>query len=818
MPSPPRATPLLESAWPTSDPERDYQQLGRVVKMLAWMTTGIAIGAALLFLGWGDVHLLAMALVLGVFVAWIRWAWPRVPERGGGWFVLRGAVAILLLVASLLVILPQNGFGMTGLALIPVVVGLPYLERGSMGRLVIVAWLACVGLAIWAELMVWTDAGHAPSPVDQLMRVVGIASGAAAILVLLWQHHARLSESAKELGTVVAMSRDLAQVRDPEQLGQRMAEHLAGATGADACVISHWDVEADSLVPFGRHPANAGRWSHEPAGSVPVPVRRALETGTPVLLDVTVPGTDPAEAAWVVERGHLAMLLVPLAVQGETIGILELACDRTRLGPRAAARARTLAGEAAMALENARLYEELRHQAFHDNLTHLANRALFTDRLEHALARRARNGGLVAVLFIDVDDFKAINDRMGHLQGDQLLREVGARLLGCLRMGDTAARVGGDEFAVLLEDVADRAEAELIARRIVDAMEPPMTLSAGQVPAAVSIGLCFSDDGGATADTLLRNADFAMYRAKSVGKGRVEVFRPSMRAGVEERLALEVALQGAAEREELRLQYQPIVDLRTGAISGLEALVRWQSPTHGWRMPSDFIALAEDTGLIVTIGRWVLLEACRQTRAWQRLLGRDDLTVSVNISARQFQHHALADDVAEALEASGLSPASLVMELTESVLMAHTPSTIATLQGLRALGVRVAIDDFGTGYSSLSYLQRFPVDVLKIDRSFVEAASGGADGAALVRAIVEIGAALHLRVVAEGIERQDQVTTLTAYGCGHGQGFLFAHALDAADAEALLSAPEPPWGSVTPARRRASAPRPMTATPTPTFS
>jgi EAL domain-containing protein (putative c-di-GMP-specific phosphodiesterase class I) len=228
----------------------------------------------------------------------------------------------------------------------------------------------------------------------------------------------------------------------------------------------------------------------------------------------------------------------------------------------------------------------------------------------------------------------------------------------------------------------------------------------------------------------------------------------------------------------------------------MEALVRWESPAHGRRMPSDFIALAEDTGLIVSIGRWVLQEACRQTRAWQRTLGRDDLWVSVNISARQFQHETLATDIAEALERSGLTPASLVIELTESVLMVHTPSTIATLQGLRALGVRVAIDDFGTGYSSLSYLQRFPVDVLKIDRTFVEAVAGGPDGAALMRAIVDIGVALHLKVVAEGIERPEQVASLMRFGCGHGQGYLFAEPLDAAAAGTLLLGRRPPWSAL----------------------
>jgi len=800
MPAPTTTRPLLEPAWPTSDPKRDYDQLGRVVRLLAWLTASIAFASLLTSFALRDPGLFVMAGVLAAFVGWIRWAWPQVPERGGGWFVMRVAIAILVIVLLFLVLVPVTGFGMTSLALIPVVVGMPYLDNRRMRQLAILAWVVCVGIAVCAEL---SPPSNLPAWMGFSARVLGIASGAATILVLLWQHHQRLGESATELGALVAMSRDLAQVRDPARIGERMAMHLALAAAADACTIERWDRESDALTTFGAYPEpRAGHLAAGRPGLAVSASRRTLASGHALIVDTTDPGADPDDATWVRERGHRAVLLLPLSVQGETIGLLELASDRDGFSPRTVERARTLATEAAMALENARLYEELRYQAFHDGLTRLANRALFTDRLDHALARSGRVDGVVAVLFIDVDDFKAFNDRLGHLRGDQLLREVADRLAACLRSGDTGARVGGDEFAVLLEDVADRSEAEVVARRIIDAMGAPIQLGASRIATAVSIGMCFSDDGGATADALLRNADFAMYRAKSEGKGRIDTYRPAMRAGADDRLALGVALQGAAEREELRLQYQPVVDLRTGVVSGLEALVRWQSPSHGWRMPSDFIALAEESGLIVSIGRWVLAEACRQTRIWQRMLGRDDLFVSVNISARQFQHHKLATDVADALSASGLPPSSLVIELTESVLMAHTPTTIATLQGLRALGVRVAIDDFGTGYSSLSYLQRFPVDVLKIDRSFVEAATLGPDGAALVRAIVDIGGALHLRVVAEGIEREQQITTLTSFGCEHGQGYLFSPPLGAADAGQLLVAHPPPWASVTGAAYR----------------
>ena len=446
-----------------------------------------------------------------------------------------------------------------------------------------------------------------------------------------------------------------------------------------------------------------------------------------------------------------------------------------------------------MALENARLYQELRHQAFHDGLTRLANRALFTDRLEHALARGERRHADLAVLFIDVDDFKTINDQMGHAKGDRLLLSVADRLRACLRAGDTAARVGGDEFAVLLEDLSDQSEAEVVAQRILDVMAQPLQFGEASATTGVSIGICFAGMGGETADALLRNADFAMYRAKTLGKGRAEVFRPSMRAGASAKRELESLLQGAVARRELRLQYQPVIALRTGRIAGVEALLRWDVPGQGTRMPADFIALAEETGLIVPIGRWVLREASRQTKAWQRLLEREDFAISVNLSARQFQHPAIRSDILAALRATSLGPEALVVEITESVLMQHTPSTLSTLEALRDAGIRVAVDDFGTGYSSLSYLQRFPIDILKVDRSFVEGAASGHEGSVLARAIVELGRALGMRVVAEGIEEPDQLRAMRSFGCGFAQGYLFAHPLDAPELEALLRSRVRPW-------------------------
>ncbi len=445
-----------------------------------------------------------------------------------------------------------------------------------------------------------------------------------------------------------------------------------------------------------------------------------------------------------------------------------------------------------MALENARLHEELRRQAFHDGLTRLANRALFTDRLNHALERGERGPARVAVLFGDIDGFKSVNDQLGHARGDHVLLAVADRLRGCVRVADTVARLGGDEFAVLLEDLDDMDEAEHVARRIVEVIAEPVLMGDSQITIGISIGIAFSGPDS-TADMLLREADTAMYRAKSAGKARVEVFSPALRRGVAERRQMKRSLRKAVEREELRLQYQPIVRFSDGAVAGLEALVRWDAPGMQRRMPEDFIALSEESGSIVSIGRWVLEAACRQARTWQLAASRDDLYVSVNLSARQFQDPGLGRILAEAVGVADLPPESLIVEITESVLMQHTQRTMDVLGELRASGVRVAIDDFGTGYSSLSYLQRFPIDVLKVDRAFVSDATTE-QGAVLARAIVEIGKGLDLHVIAEGIERPDQLRLMRSFGCDYGQGYLFSAPMDVPDVLHMLCPQDAPAG------------------------
>ncbi|AHG87841.1 diguanylate cyclase [Gemmatirosa kalamazoonensis] len=442
--------------------------------------------------------------------------------------------------------------------------------------------------------------------------------------------------------------------------------------------------------------------------------------------------------------------------------------------------------------ERARLEAQLIHQAFHDPLTGLANRALFRDRVEHALAREGRDPHGVVALFLDLDDFKTVNDSLGHREGDRLLAVVADRLLNATRGCDTVARLGGDEFGVLLENAHADADAVIVAERIVNSVRVPITLAGQDVSVGASVGIARarSTDG---AEELLRNADVAMYRAKQRGKSTYEIFAPAMHAAVVDRMELEGDLRRAVADDcaEMRVHYQPIVELADGKVAGLEALVRWQHPRRGLVQPTVFIPAAESTGLIVPLGRWVLREACAQAARWQAARHAADplappLTITVNLSARQLQDPSLADDVRAALDDAGLPPHALVLEITESVIIAEPSAALATLAAVKALGVRLAIDDFGTGYSSLGYLQQFPVDVLKIDKAFVDGVTRGGPRAALTRTIVALGDSLALHCVAEGIEDELQRRHLQALGCGYGQGFLFARPLPADEIEAMI--------------------------------
>ena len=472
----------------------------------------------------------------------------------------------------------------------------------------------------------------------------------------------------------------------------------------------------------------------------------------------------------------------------------------------------TLANQAAVALENgqleqslaelSRLKEQLRHQAYHDPLTGLANRAMFAEQVEAQLA--TRQPGLDAVvLFLDLDDFKLVNDTLGHGAGDRLLRVVAERINGCVRSDDLAARLGGDEFAVLLLDTPNLDRSMSVAQRIIEALQAPFQVGGNEISVGASIGIAATGRPDDTADVLLRNADVAMYTAKAAGKRRVAVFEPTMHAALVARHSLSAELSRSLGRGELAVYFQPIVRLADRKLAGVEALVRWRHPTRGLILPGEFIALAEETGLILALGRWVLAEACMRFGAWQaQPEAADDFFVSVNLSPLQLQQPEFIDEIESTLAATGLDPRRLVLELTETAMFQDTEATIVKLGALRARGVRIAMDDFGTGYSSLGYLRRFPVDILKIARDFVVEPEREPSEWAFAHAIVALGQTLGLHIIAEGIEEAAQVDRLLQLGCEFGQGFHLGPPVDAGTPTALRGNP--------PATAIRRAPRPTT--------
>ncbi|HEX6394269.1 MAG TPA: EAL domain-containing protein [Acidimicrobiales bacterium] len=424
-------------------------------------------------------------------------------------------------------------------------------------------------------------------------------------------------------------------------------------------------------------------------------------------------------------------------------------------------------------------------QAFRDALTKLPNRALFQDRVSHALARTDRHPGALAVLFIDLDGFKDVNDSLGHSAGDHLLCEVADRLRGCLRNADTAARLGGDEFAVLLEDLNETDDAAAVADRILDALSVPFVIGGRDTMVGASIGIAMNTSLDDT-ESLLRNADVAMYSVKASGRARYDFYAMEMLSSVVDKVELAQQLRIAVERDEFVVFYQPMVEMVSGEVLGLEALLRWQHPTRGLLLPSEFIEIAEETGTIVSIGDRVLATACQQVMAWNGSLSGRNLKVSVNLSPTQVLQAGIVDSVKRVLDESGLDPESLVLELTEAVMVRDTDLAFRRLQELKELGVRLAIDDFGTGYSSLSYLRQVPFDILKIDKEFIDGLTSGVTDTALTKTILSLADTLGMFSVAEGVEERNQAVVLQGLGCRYAQGYLFSKPLPAADIERLL--------------------------------
>ena len=579
----------------------------------------------------------------------------------------------------------------------------------------------------------------------------------------------RQGESARAL---LELSTVLAEVTTSEEMAKNVAAAIPVLLDCDAAAVVLVDDEGVARI--------VGTSGFVPAVDA---MLRTVEmpVASPLISDVrfrAVGETDADLRRLLEDCGVAGYASIPVTIDGVLHGALVAAVtsepERLVGNPELQERLTGLASQAATALRNARLLDQIRHQALHDVLTGLPNRALMMDRAEFLLQRAHREGRTVAALFIDLDGFKEVNDTLGHATGDALLCAVAGRLTGALRGSDTVSRLGGDEFVVLTDGTVDGGP-EVTAARLLDVLRDPYELEPhdGTLEVTASIGIASGSD--VSADELLRDADVALYQTKAAGKDGVTVFSPQMHAADRDRLALLVDLRGALRRNEFFLVYQPMFDLRNEAVTGIEALLRWQHPERGVVGPDVFIPLLEESRMIDEVGRWVLAEACRQTMVWHG--DGHHVDVSVNISGRQLERDDVVRDVRSALDDSGLPAANLIVEITESVIMKDVSRTVVRLAALKDLGVRIAIDDFGTGYSSLAYLRQFPVDALKIDRSFIHAIADSEEAGVMISTLVQLGKALGLATFAEGIEERAQVDRLQLEECDSGQGFLFARPL-----------------------------------------
>ncbi|HEY9827419.1 MAG TPA: EAL domain-containing protein [Stenomitos sp.] len=592
---------------------------------------------------------------------------------------------------------------------------------------------------------------------------------------------------------------------------QTTAEAIHEALGVSRCLISQTSPNPQASLRCVGYKMPSMPDSAEPPCALHLHYEQDLKHGIQVSCN-SVDETLPPEVYQITQACLIeSFLITPLLYQNTYLGAISLhQCDSNRVWEQdEMSLLQVVADHCAIAIHQAELYrnaqvelnerkkmeDKLRHDALHDNLTNLPNRALIVDRLHQALQRYHRHAyhsspqepKKFAVLFLDLDRFKVINDSLGHAAGDQLLKTVANRLSKSLRAGDSLARLGGDEFVVLIEEVSEVNDAIEVVHRIHQAIEKPILLNGHKVNVGVSIGIVLSEKHYTGPEQLLRDADTAMYRAKSKQRGSYEVFDPSMHTQVMMQLQMENHLRNALESEELAVYYQPIICLKTYQVHGFEALVRWQSPRKGLIMPSDFLPVAEDTGLILAIDLWVLREACRQLKEWQKLSANTkDLFMSINLSGKHFLNSDLISEIDTVLDELDLDPQSLRMELTENILIERTSTAISTLAQIRARGIKVSLDDFGTGYSSLSYLHRFPINTLKIDRSFISQLEADVGNMEIVKAIIDLGLHLGLDIVAEGVETSEQLQFLVDHRCQYGQGFYFSKPLEARAAAKLI--------------------------------
>jgi diguanylate cyclase (GGDEF)-like protein len=587
---------------------------------------------------------------------------------------------------------------------------------------------------------------------------------------------------AKTAGVLMELSTSLADIMSTEEMAARVARAVPDVVDCDRVAFFLDDGDWQGLGGDEFHLAAAYGY---PDDAVTAFISRPI-TGEQLQ---TMRETG-IEYTAVSEVGTAAAVAVPINLAGQTIGCIVAGVttgpERLAITPRLTDRLKGLAAQAATAIGNARLVDQIRFQAVHDTLTGLPNRALILDRTEQMLARARRTGSSAAALFIDLDGFKAVNDTLGHGVGDKLLQTVAARLTVAMRESDSVGRLGGDEFVVLVDGSSMESGPELVAERLLAVLREPVVLAdAPEVPLSLTASIGIAAGARASATLLLRDADIALYQAKADGRDRFVVFEPEMQTVVHDRTLLERDLRTALTRDEYFLVFQPIFNLASGGTTGVEALLRWRHPARGVVQPDEFVPVLEDSGMIVDVGRWVLEEACRHGARWHALGYK--LDVSVNVSARQFETDALIEDVARALGSSGFDARSLIIEITETAIMKNVQTVVPRLAALKATGVRVAIDDFGTGYSSLAYLQQFPVDTLKIDRSFISAMADSPESGAMMRTLVQLGKSLHLETLAEGIEESEQYSQLERAHCDSGQGYLFARPLEPDAIEAFLA-------------------------------
>ncbi|HET7181971.1 MAG TPA: EAL domain-containing protein [Candidatus Limnocylindrales bacterium] len=756
--------------------------LQRSLRLFGLTILPVGLFWAAIALAVGEMQLAILGSVACVFSLWLVIEGRRRVVRSESHLAVRVAIATQIAGIAAVTAEPSISTAIAIGALVPILIAMPYVSMRQLTRLMLVSAVTGAFATAAPAILPW-----APPITPTLLEFI-ITSAKIVVYVLfqlfLWNASKRLTDTTSELRHVLDMSHDLAATMDPHDVGNALARHIASVAHADECVLSTWDREADRVVTFGlfstEQPGPLEPWYD--LKSYPA-TRAVLAEMRPYVVDSDNPDADAAEIMYLKEVGHQTLVMVPLVARGESIGIVEMFSSRAHaFSDREIELAQMLAREAAVTFDNARLSEELRLLAYRDSLTGLANRARLQDRVEHALERlRGRSPNHAALLFIDLDNFKNVNDRFGHGKGDTTLQALAERIRATIRPGDTAGRLGGDEFAVLLEDVESPEIVGVICERLLAALSEPVELGEASPIVGASIGYALSGPDCSTSEELLRNADIAMYAAKAGGRGQVVPFRRDLLDTASARAELASMLRGAEARRELQVHFQPVVRMDGAVPVGVEALVRWQPHGDMLHLPAEFIGLAEETGEILPIGRWVVAEGCRRVRAIQERHDLPGLRLYVNLSARQFRDPGLVPMITTALAETGLPARDLTLEITEGTLLTPGFETVERIGELRALGLRLAIDDFGTGYSSLGYLRAFHIDELKIDRSFVPGSSGVGDAKVLSQAIVELGRMLGLEMVAEGIETEEQAAWFRELGCSLAQGFLYAHPMPAAE-------------------------------------